>query len=216
MIYEALTCITEEVNDFFRSKLKINEEKIVLSGLINQDGTVAIQGENKVIVTLINIEKEPAGKTHSGNGARTFANTSTPLSINLYVLFSSYFSSTNYPESLRFLSFVIAFLQDKSMFTQANTPRLDESIEKLTFEMESVGAEKLNNIWSTLGGKYMPSVLYKVRMLTYDSLNVREYRPIVAGTSRSGLPSLPKLPDLPAANQPQTNEPAPAQEGGPQ
>jgi hypothetical protein len=209
MIYEALTCITEEINEFFRSKLKINEEKIVLSGLINQDGTVAIQGENKVIVTLINIEKEPAVKT-AGGGGRTLSNSSTPLSINVYVLFSAYFSSANYPESLRFLSFIIAFLQDKSVFSQSNTPRLDESIEKLTFEMESVGSEKLNNIWATLGAKYMPSVLYKVRMLTFDSLNVSEYRPIIAGASGSGLPALPKLPNLPTgtANQPQA-EPAP-------
>ena len=207
MIYEALTCVTEEINEFFRSKLKINEEKIILSALINQDGTIAIQGENKVIVTLINLEKEPAGKTHAGSGARTFSNTATPLSINIFVLFSAYFSSTNYPESLRFLSFVIAFLQEKSVFSQSNTPRLDESIEKLTFEIESLGAEKLNNIWSTLGAKYMPSVLYKVRMLTYDSLNVREYRPLVAGTSRSGLPSLPEIPGG-ANNQSQTNEPA--------
>ncbi|MES2373019.1 MAG: DUF4255 domain-containing protein [Bacteroidota bacterium] len=213
MIYEALTCITEEINEYFRSKLKINEEKIVLSSLINQDGTIAIQGENKVIVTLINIEKEPAGKTHTGNGSRTFSNTSPPLSINVYVLFSAYFSSTNYPESLRFLSFVISFLQDKNVFSQSNTPRLDESIEKLTFEMESVGSEKLNNIWSTLGAKYMPSVLYKVRMLTFDSLNVREYRPLISGTSRSGLPSLPNIPDMPGGGNETQAEPA-AQEGG--
>ncbi len=196
MIYEALTCITEEINEFFRSKLKINEEKIVLSGIVNQDGTVAIQGENKVLVTLVNIEKEPAGKTGAGNSSRTLSNSQPPLNINLYILFSSYFSSTNYPEALRFLSFVIAFLQDKNTFTQSNTPRLDESIDKLTFEMESVTSERLNNLWSTLGGKYMPSVLYKVRMLTFDSLNVREYRPLVSGSSN--LPRLPNIPDLPA------------------
>ena len=179
MIYEALTCITEEINEFFRSKLKINEEKIVLSGLINQDGTVAIQGENKVIVTLINIEKEPAGKTHNGVSARTLSNGSTPLSINVYVLFSAYFSSTNYPEALRFLSFIIAFLQDKSVFSQSNTPRLDDAIEKLTFEMESVGSEKLNNIWSTLGAKYMPSVLYTMRVIHIQNENNLPTGPVI-------------------------------------
>jgi hypothetical protein len=204
MIYEALSCITEEISEFFRSKLRINEEKIVLSGLINQDGTVAIQGENKVVVTLINIEKEPTVKGVSGGGSRTFSNSSSPVSINIYVLFSAYFSSTNYPEALRFLSFVIAFLQDKSVFSQSNTPRLDESIEKLTFELESVGSEKLNNIWSTLGAKYMPSALYKVRMLTYDSLNVKEYRPLVSGTSGSGLPNIPNIPGG-GDNEPQQN-----------
>lgn len=206
MIYEALTCITEEISEFFRTKLRINEEKIVLSGLINQDGTVAIQGENKVIVTLVNIEKEPAVKGAAGGAAKTFSNSSTPVSINLYVLFSAYFSSANYPEALRFLSFVIAFLQDKAVFSQSNTPRLDESIEKLSFELESVGSEKMNNIWSTLGAKYMPSALYKIRMLTYDSLSIKEYRPVVSGTSGSGLPNIPNIPQVSGGdgNQSQT------------
>lgn len=196
MIYEALSCITEEINEFFRSKLRINEEKIVLSGIVNQDGSVAIQGENKVLVTLVNLEKEPAGKTGSASTGRAFSSGSTPLNVNLYILFSAYFTATNYAEALRFLSFVIAFLQDKSTFTQSNTPRLDESIDKLTFEMESVSSEKLNNLWSTLGGKYMPSVLYKVRMLTFDSLAIREYRPLVSGVSN--IPRMPNVPDLPA------------------
>jgi hypothetical protein len=209
MIYEALSCITEEINEFFRSKLRINEEKIVLSGIVNQDGSVAIQGENKVLVTLVNLEKEPAGKTGGASTGRAFSNGSTPLNVNLYILFSAYFTATNYAEALRFLSFVIAFLQDKSTFTQSNTPRLDESIDKLTFEMESVSSEKLNNLWSTLGGKYMPSVLYKVRMLTFDSLSIREYRPLVSGVAN--LPRMPNVPDLPtgAANNNSQEAPPP-------
>ncbi|HVZ25413.1 MAG TPA: DUF4255 domain-containing protein, partial [Sediminibacterium sp.] len=210
MIYEALTCITEEINEFFRTKLRINEEKIVLSGIVNQDGTVAIQGENKVLVTLVNVEKEPIGKGGSGFGGRTLSNSSPPVSINLYVLFSAYFSSANYAESLRFLSFVISFLQDKNVFSQSNTPRLDDSIEKLTFEMETVGSEKLNNIWATLGAKYIPSVLYKVRMLTFDGLMIREYRPTVAGIASSGVPSNAGFPGGLAAGNTPTGEQQPA------
>lgn len=180
-----MTCIVDELNEFFRTKLRVNEDKVVLSGIMNLDGSIAIQGENKVLVTLINIEKEPSAKSNANApGARTFANTASPMSVNIYVLFSSYFSGNNYPEALRFTSFVIAFLQEKGVFSQSNTPRLDVGIEKLTFEMESLGSEKLNNVWATLGAKYMPSVLYKVRMLTFDTSVVREYRPSVSGVSR--------------------------------
>ncbi|TDO25669.1 DUF4255 domain-containing protein [Sediminibacterium goheungense] len=186
MIYESLNCVAEELNEYFRSKLRISEDKVVLSGIVNQDGTIAIQGENKVLITLINTEKEPSVKSNaSAGGARTFANTSSAMSVNLYVLFSSYFTGANYPEALRFLSFVIAFLQEKNVFSLANTPRLDPSIEKLTFEMESLSSEKLNNVWATLGAKYMPSVVYKIRMLTFDSSVIREYRPAVAGVERA-------------------------------
>ena len=43
--------------------------------------------------------------------------------------------------------------------------------------MVNMSTEKLNNLWATLGAKYIPSVLYKLRMLTFDSSDLREYRP---------------------------------------
>lgn len=187
MIFEALSCLADEMNVHFRNKLNLNEEKVVLSAIMNQDGTIAIQGENKVVITLVNIEKEPVIANRLPLG-RSQENSSQPVSINLYVLFSCYFSGGNYAEALRFISFVISFLQEKNVFTSANTPKLDSAIEKLSFEMESPGAEKLNNIWATLGAKYMPSVLYKMRMLSFDGYNIKEYRPSISATDGEAAP----------------------------
>lgn len=179
MIYEALSCLVDEINDYFRSRLKINEEKIVLSGLVNQDGTIAIQGENKIVVTLINIEKETS-KTVSQKSLGGFSSSSPPLNVNVYILFSAYFSGNNYPEALRFLSFIIAYFQNKGVFNKSNTPALDNRIEKLIFDMEDLNPDTLSNMWSTLGAKYMPSVLYKMRMLTFDESVIREFRPAIS------------------------------------
>lgn len=182
MIYEALSCLADEINEYFRIRLKISEDKVVLSAIVNQDGTIAIQGENKILVTLVNIEKESIGKSNSGiPGSTVLINKSNALTINLYVLFSAYFSNGNYPEALRFISFIIAYFQQNSVFTRMNTPRLDVDIEKVVFELASISPEQLNNIWSCLGAKYMPSVVYKVRMLTFDNNIVREYRPLITG-----------------------------------
>jgi hypothetical protein len=181
MIYESLSCLTDEINQYFKNKLKTAEDAVVLSGIVSQDGTVAIQGENKIIVTLVNIEKEILGST---NGARitggSVTNQSAALNINLYVLFSAYFKPGNYTEALRFLSFVIAYFQYKNVFTRANTPQLDAGIDKLIFEMASISPEQLNNIWASLGAKYMPSVVYKMRMLTFDESIIKEYRPAIS------------------------------------
>jgi uncharacterized protein DUF4255 len=190
MIYEALLCITEEVNEYFRSKLNINEDKIMLSGIVNQDGTVASQGENKILLTLLNVEKENIGKSNANReGAKTTPNVSPAMNINLYVLFSAYFGGANYGEALRFLSFIISYLQNKSVFTKSNTPKMDESIGKLIFEMENLGIEKLNNVWATLGAKYMPSVMYKVRMLTFDDAVIREFRPAISEIGNEYTPA---------------------------
>lgn len=180
MIYEALSCLTEEMNEYFRNKLKINEEKVVLSGLVNQDGSIGVQGENKIVVTLVNIEKETTQTANGKSFAASLGNMAPPLQLNIYVLFSAYFSSGNYPEALRFLSFTIAYFQYKSVFNHSNTPGLDPKIEKLIFEIIDVNPDMLSNIWSALGAKYMPSVLYKMRMLNIDESVIREYRPIIS------------------------------------
>ena len=175
MIQEALSCLVDEINSFFKSKLKITEDKVVLSGLLNADGSIAIREENKIVVTLVNVEKETA----SQNGV--VPHTSPPLNINLYVLFSAYFAAANYHEALRFLSFIMGYLQQKNVFNRSNTPQLDGAIEKLVFEMENLTTEKMNNVWAALGAKYMPSVMYKMRMLTIDGSIIREFRPEISG-----------------------------------
>lgn len=190
MIYEALSCVIEDINNNLKRKLQINEDKVILSGIINQDGSIAMQGENKMLVTLINVEKETA-RAAAGNSAAggMFGTTPASVCINLYVLFAAYFSANNYPQALRFLSYTIAYFQSKNIFTAQNTPALDSSISKLAFELESPGQDRLNNMWATLGAKYMPSVLYKVRMLTFDDSIIKEYRPAVAGTAGEALPA---------------------------
>lgn len=183
MIYEALSCLTNEINEYFRNKLRISEDTAVLSGIVNQDGTVAVQGENKIVITIINLEKEITGTGNGGsfNGG-TIAKRSASMNINLYVLFSAYFSSGNYPEALRYLSFIIAYFQYKNVFTSVNTPKMDKGIDKLIFEIASFSPEQINNVWASLGAKYMPSVIYKMRMLTFDESIIKEFRPVVTGT----------------------------------
>ena len=181
MIYEALSCLVDEINEHFRIRLKVSEDKVILSAIVNQDGSIAIQGENKILLTLINIEKETVGRNNSSFSVASLGiNKSPVLTVNLHVLFSAYFSNGNYPESLRFISFIIAFFQQKSAFNRVNTPRLDPEIDKLIFEMASISPEQLNNVWGCLGAKYMPSVIYKIRMLTYNNNNIREIRPLVS------------------------------------
>lgn len=166
MILEALSCVTREMNDYFKHVLELNEDKVILSAIMNQDGTIAIQGENKVVITLINIQREAfISSTPVFGGPK--ATVTQPISINLHIMVSAYCTAANYAESLRYISRVISFFQQKNPFTAANTPGLDPSIEKLQFEMVNPDAETLNSIWATLGAKYMPSLLYKMRMLNY-------------------------------------------------
>jgi hypothetical protein len=80
---------------------------------------------------------------------------------------------TSYDTSLQYLSLIIKFFQHKNVFTPQNTLpdnglTFDPSVEKVIVDMVSMNAEQVNHLWATLGGKYLPSVLYKMRTITIE------------------------------------------------
>jgi hypothetical protein len=60
------------------------------------------------------------------------------------------------------------FFQFQHVFTPITHPSLDPRIQKVIVDLCTLNFEQINHLWSTLGGKYIPSVFYKVRQLTID------------------------------------------------
>jgi hypothetical protein len=170
MIDETVKFIEKELNIFFRLRFNIIEDRVVASAIVNQDGSLAIRDENKVLISLVDIQEEGSlkntGVQHSiRNGG--FVKSPLPVHLNLYLMFSSLFSNGNYIESLKYVSEVILFFQSRTVFDRSTYPSLQNtSIEKLVFEMYHPDYQARNNLWSTIGAKYIPSVIYKVKMLT--------------------------------------------------
>jgi len=126
-------------------------------------------------MSLVNIEED---RVYKVNDTRIYSNNPVkpayqkpPVYLNLYVLFASNFSSANsgdnYLDGLNLISFVIQFFQHQNVFTPENSPAMaDAGIEELIFDLRTLSFQDLNNLWGVLGAKYLPSVLYKVRLLT--------------------------------------------------
>jgi hypothetical protein len=66
------------------------------------------------------------------------------------------------------------------VFDHQNTPELDSRIDKLMLDIENLGISDLSNLWGILGGKYMPSVLYRMRMVAIDSGQLSGQAPYVS------------------------------------
>lgn len=192
MIDEAIKFIEKELNGFFRIRLNSIEDKAVASALVNQDGTPALREENKVIIMLVDLQEEGilknTGVPHSlRNGG--FVKSPLPVHLNMYVLFGAYFSAGNYQESLRYVSEVIRFFQVRTVFDRSGFPALQNtSIEKLVFEMYHPDYQARNNLWSTIGAKYIPSVIYKVKMLTVREENMAQEIPGISGLDKNSEP----------------------------
>jgi hypothetical protein len=158
MIQDVVPAIVNELNRFLKSKHNISEEKAIMSHIVNADGSIAIQESDKIIVTITGIEA-------SGG----FTKINPPVEVNVYLLFSAYFTSENYVEGLKFISSVIAFFQSRQgIFSTQNTPALNGVIEKLSAEMVSPDFKDQSNVWNGLGAKYLPSVLYRIKTLPIE------------------------------------------------
>ncbi len=169
MIHDAVAAIAGEINRFLQSKHNITEEKVVMSNLVNLDGSVAIQEPDKIVLTLTNIEMDKTTSnvgTYAQSPRGSFSKVKAPVNVNITLLFSAYFTSENYLEGLKFISSVVAFFQSRSgVFTPQNTPALNDIVDKLQAELISLETRELSNFWGIMGSKYLPSVIYKVKTL---------------------------------------------------
>ena len=169
MIYEVLQTLTDNLNVYFRTKLKIQEDKAELSAIVNQDGTIALQSENKVLVTLLNIEREPFSASGQIVGRQK-------LSLNILVIFSCHFSNSNYSEAIRFLDLIITYFEENYTLEAQN---IYDGNNKIKVEIETYNIDKVHNVWATIGAKYLPSVVYKLRMVVVDSNSISSFTPAV-------------------------------------
>ena len=94
MIHNLLPTIGAELNEYFKSKFEIEEDRVIVSNLINQDGSIAVEGNNKVVFHLVNIEEETTLKSSSGTSSfgGGFGASGGNINVNLTVMFSAFFS----------------------------------------------------------------------------------------------------------------------------
>jgi hypothetical protein len=191
MIGNAMILIKNKLNEYLREKNDLDRNKAILSNLINQDGSIAVKGHNHVVISVVNVEHETVMSTYNRyvpGGENKAGIVNPPVYINIYVLITSYFEGENYPEGLKYLSYVIAFFQTNNIFNQQTLPDLDPAIDKLTFELCSVDPSELSYILSMTGAKYLPSVYYKVRMFSFQDYAIQsEVSVVTQGDNPSRL-----------------------------
>lgn len=180
MIDAAVSHIARELNQYLKRTFNLTEDVVVVSNILEQDGTVATHANNKIVVSLVNITKDTVPFRQKGavsTGVDRSVVSSQPVFLNIHLMFAACFSGNNYQQGLKFLSNTIAFFQGRALFDHHSSPELDRQIERLTLDIENLDLNDLSSLWSILSGKYLPSVLYKVRMVTVDSRAVRTQTP---------------------------------------
>jgi len=145
---------------------------VVLNNLVAQDGSSPQKNQNKLVVTLVNLEYETNKQFYGGQrlDAGQISRVNPSVCFNLDILISANFD--DYAESLKFLTAAIRFFQENISFSRANNPMMPEGISMLKVEIENTPSGKIHNLWTALGAKYLPSIVYKIRHVSIDSVQI--------------------------------------------
>ena len=185
MLSETLTTIVDLLNLYISPSH--TDAPLILANISRvNDGDEFAQGmADKLVLSVVNIEEDRVARSPEhyviDNSVVRYKNPAIHLNITL--LFAA---THDYATALPLLEKVIRFFQIKNAFTPANTPELAAinetsqiNIEKVIFDWVNLNLEQVHQLWTTLGGHYMPSVVFKMRMLTIDENAIqREGLPI--------------------------------------
>ena len=172
MIDTALAVIASSASAFLQTRTGWNvSSPMVVVGPPVTDAIGTQSVSETVTLSLVNIEED---RVNMAQGA--MARTQTPdgeaaqrahIRLSLLVLFAAQFS--NYSESLRRISYVTECFQAKPVLTPQDTPGMDPSLERLILDLWPTTTYDSSHIWSMFGGSYLPSVIYRVRLVTIDA-----------------------------------------------
>lgn len=186
MINKALQFTVSVLDQFLKTRIGSDESKVVLNNLIEGNGSLPQINQNKIVVSLINIEKETAkpfynrsSRTDNGN----YADVSPSERFNLDVLISSNFE--DYNETLKFLNATILFFQIHNALDSTSSSAIPPGITKLEFDIEKISYRDMQSLWTAMGAKYQPSVIYKMRLITIQGGESTGFTPAVVQTSNA-------------------------------
>jgi hypothetical protein len=161
------------------------------------DGDEFLASKSPIVLSVVNIEEDKTLKNQSIYIKNTGVVNATAIDryrhptqhLIISILFSSYNQDlSKYLDGIGKLKTVIDYLQQNNSFYyktdaselldypsfSAKTEVQKKNYSKITLESVSLGMEQLNQMWSYLGSKYMPSVLYKMRLCTIQSAETSE------------------------------------------
>jgi hypothetical protein len=126
---------------------------------------------NKIVVSLVNLEEESTlknGKSYLVDGSQVKFY-QRPVHLNLYILIAANYGNDKYEMGLRNLSKVIEYFQSHRIITHLNSPlpNVGDDVRSFELNMElfALTFEQVNYLWGSLGGKQVPFVLYKGRLI---------------------------------------------------
>ena len=179
MIDVALKFLVAELNGFLVARTGAALGGVELSRVVDDNGKIAIPAAS-LGVALVNIDEERVLRSQLPttvliDGKQVLLQ--PELKLNLMIIIAANYAK--YEDALRQLSWVLTFFQAHPGFTRDRFPALDPRIERFTVELYSLTFDQLNQLWSSNGGRQLPSAVYRVRLVAVQDIEPAAIQPPV-------------------------------------
>ena len=195
MIDKALALLRDELDNYIDLSIGSADVAIDNIGLLETSGTDTLT--QKIVITLVNLEEESTLKNNTplrkGFGS-TAIYENPPIFLNLYVLITCNYSGDKYLAALERLSAIVKFFQSRNSFSFSSLsggmlPAEADIIDlRFTMELYTLTFEQINHLWGSLGGRQIPFVMYKLRLVALTDRAVVRETPLIEEIDTSLIP----------------------------
>lgn len=180
MIYQAVKLLAQQLNNNLKTAAgngSVPDDFVQLRNVAHLTGE-EINRLNNVLITLV-IASEDIPVKHFPDNTRNIGQAASRY-LSLYVLISSCVYHS-YDQSLLNLSHIINFFDGNNVFTWPAKTGAETGTDgfRLTVENYSPSFEETSNLWTTMGGRQFPHMVYRVRMAELPKQNQIERRGII-------------------------------------
>ncbi|WP_343617919.1 Pvc16 family protein [Flavobacterium sp.] len=189
MINDSLWFTSKLLGQFLKNRLAVDDDLTVLNYLVDTSGVFPKNNKNKVVLSLINIEKETNQPFYIRNkqlNDGSYSSFNETERYNLDLLISCNFD--DYSESLKTLDVVINFFQVNNYIDATSSSSIPPGLNRLEFEYEKISYHQMHSLWTAMGAKYQPSIIYKIKLIKVQGHETTEIIPGVSQINNTAAP----------------------------
>ncbi len=181
MIDRALRLLADRLNGHLKSLYNVPEDLVVVAPLTDSEGKPADEARNRLALFVTNIRHDamPRATHRDGVSLSGSMRKLAPVHLDIYVMLAASCEPETYTEGLKLLSSAMRYFQGHPLMTPQSHPDMPAGLAQLSLEISNLDIDALGQLWGNLGGRYVPSVQYKIRSVLIDSDTVVTVEPIV-------------------------------------
>lgn len=187
MIDLALTLVCDRLNAHLSALFGLSDDLVVLAPLSDAEGRPTPEARNRLALFLTNIAQDGVPRT-APQTARGMMGEAPPVHLDIYFMLASGYDPETYTEGLKLISAALLFFQSQPVLTPTRVPEMPDGIAQLSIEISNLQVEEVGQLWGNLGGRYVPSVMFKMRSVMIDAGLAQQITPLIRATGQETTP----------------------------